>query len=118
MTTVYLAGPMTGHPDYNRAGFAEAERYARAQGWDVASPQNTDPTHDGPCPAGDRHTTAAGSHPYPCWVRASLRMMLDCDAVLMLPGWRRSRGANLEHTVALGCDMPVHHLPDPAGDAR
>lgn len=109
--TVYLAGPMTGYPAFNRAGFDFAERYAAEQGWTVASPQNTDPTHYGPCPDGERHTTTAGSHPHPCWVRASLRMMLDCDAVLMLPGWQESRGARLEHVVAEGCGMPVHLMP-------
>lgn len=108
---VYLAGPMTGYPEFNATGFAEGERYAKSQGWDVASPQNTDPAHEGLCPDGDRHTTDAGSHPYPCWIKASLRMMLDCDAVLMLPGWEKSRGARLERSVAETCSMPVHEMP-------
>ena len=107
---VYLAGPMTGHPDHNAAGFAAAEDYALAQGWEIASPRRTDPAHDGPCPAGEPHTAAAGSHPYPCWLKASLRMMLDCDAVLMLPGWQHSHGARLERTVAEACGVPVDEM--------
>lgn len=110
MTTVYLAGPMTGYPDYNRGGFEAAERYAVERGWRPVSPQNTDPSHAGTCPDGERHTTAAGSHPYPCWIKSSLRMMLGCDAVLMLPGWEKSRGASLERVVAEGCAMRVYEM--------
>ncbi|MDG4795044.1 DUF4406 domain-containing protein [Micromonospora sp. WMMD1082] len=108
-TTVYLAGPMTGYPDFNRQGFAVAARYALAHDWKVRSPQDTDPTHTGPCPDGERQTTA-GSHPHPCWVRASLRKMLDCDGVLLLPGWQQSAGARLERAVAEGCAMPIVEL--------
>lgn len=107
---VYLAGPMTGLPDYNRAGFEEAERYATARGWTFASPRTTDPSHPGGCPQGELQSTAAGTHPYGCWVRASLRMLLACDEVLMLPGWEASRGACLEKAVAQACGMPIHHL--------
>lgn len=108
---VYLAGPMTGYPEFNRAGFEAGARYALGRGWQVLSPQDTDPSHDGLCPDGERHTTAAGSHPYPCWIRASLRMLLGADAVLLLPGWRASRGACLEYAVAQGCGMAVHEMP-------
>ncbi len=107
---VYLAGPMTGYPEFNRAGFAEGEGYALDRGWKVVSPQNTNPSHQGPCPTGERQTTAAGSHPYGCWVKASLRMLLDCDAVLMLPGWQASTGASLEHRVAHTSGMPVYEM--------
>jgi hypothetical protein len=110
VTRVYLTGPMTGCLDFNRAGFAAGKAYATGQGWTAVSPQTTDPSHDGPCPDGERHTTAAGSHPYSCWIKASLRLLLSCDAVLMLPGWPGSRGARLERSVAELCDMPVHDM--------
>jgi hypothetical protein len=108
---VYLAGPMTGWPDFNAVGFAAAELYAEARGWTPVSPHTTNPAHDGPCPPGERHTAGAGSHPYPCWVRASLRAMLTADAVLMLPGWQQSKGARREHAIAEWCEMPIHEMP-------
>ena len=36
-------------------------------------------------------------------MRADLRALLGCDAVYMLPGWRGSRGATVEHAVAGAC---------------
>lgn len=108
---VYLAGPMTGHADFNSLAFLDAEAYATDRGWKTVSPRTTDPSHAGDCPPGERHTTAAGSHPYTCWVRASLRMMLDCDAILLLPGWETSRGARIERDVAEACGMAVLFVP-------
>ncbi len=92
------------------------------RGWQVRSPRTTDPAHAGRCPAGERQSTAAGPHPYPCWVRASLRMMLECDSVLMLPGWQQSKGASLERLVAESSAMPTTELQqadlDASGEAK
>jgi nucleoside 2-deoxyribosyltransferase len=34
------------------------------------------------------------------WMRADLKALLDCDRVLMLPGWEDSRGACVERRLA------------------
>lgn len=111
---VYLAGPMSGVPEFNHVGFADAEAYAAERGWRVVSPRSTDPTHEGPCGGGEMQATAAGAHPWECWVKASLRMMLTCQAVLLLPGWQASRGARLERSVAESCGMHVMEMPEVA----
>lgn len=109
-TRVYLAGPMTGYADYNRPAFTAAAEHVRAQGWVPVNPHDTDPTHDGDCPSGDRH----GGHPNACWYAASLAVLASCDAVLMLPGWEQSEGARLEHDEARRLGLPVRLLAEVA----
>lgn len=103
---IYLAGAVTGRPDFNRAAFAHAAEQVTASGAHPVSPHDTPPTHAGECPPGPRFRSQGQSHPYPCWVRSGLRALLDCDAILLLDGWRRSRGARLEARVARVCGIP------------
>jgi nucleoside 2-deoxyribosyltransferase len=107
---VYLAGPMSGHPDFNAGLFHAGEVYARDKGWEPVNPHNAKPVHDGDCPAGETFTTGNGTHPYQCWMRADLKLLLDCDGVLMLPGWSRSRGAAMEEQVADICGIPICYM--------
>lgn len=109
--TTYLAGPMAGHPDYNAAGFAAAAEWARARGWAPVSPHDTDPTHGGGCPTGERHK----GHPNACWYAAGIRVMLGCQRVVMLPGWERSTGARIERAVAQVAGLPIVVCPDGGG---
>lgn len=93
MITLYIAGPMTGHDDYNRPAFHQAAAQLRGAGYHVISPAETP------------QSTAAPE--WADWTRASLKRMLDADAVATLPGWQTSRGARLEIHVAaqLGMDQ-------------
>ena len=92
MKKVYLAGAMSGLPEFNYPAFnAEAARI-RALGYDVENPaENTPP----PC------GTWQG------WMRLSLRQMLTCDAVAMLPGWGKSKGALIEYNLAKSLGMEI-----------
>lgn len=92
MTRVYIAGPMTGYPDLNFPAFHREAARLRSEGLEAINPAeiNADPT--------------AG------WVdcmRADIRELVTCDAILMLPGWEKSRGATLEHHIAAALGMQV-----------
>lgn len=89
---VYLAGPMTGLPDFNYPAFnAEAARL-RALGYHVENPaENQKPVPE----------------TWENYLRAALRQMLTCDAVLLLPGFQSSRGAMLEMNTAHALSMPI-----------
>lgn len=41
-------------------------------------------------------------------MRSCLVQMLRCDAVLMVPNWKESRGARVERWVALKAGLPVY----------
>lgn len=90
MRKIYLAGPMSGIPDFNYPAFnAEATRL-RALGFHVENPAENDHPAD---------QVWAG------YLRTALRQMLTCDAVALLPDWHYSPGATLEYNVARAIGM-------------
>jgi hypothetical protein len=51
MADLYIAGPMAGHYDLNRAAFARVADHLRDGGHSVVNPHDLAPhEHDGPCP--------------------------------------------------------------------
>lgn len=89
---IYIAGPMSGLPDFNYPAFHAAAAALRSHGHHVENPaENPMP----PC----------GS--WQGYMRMSLRQIADCDCLCMLPGWRSSRGARIEHGLALDLDLEV-----------
>lgn len=89
---IYVAGPMTGYSELNFPAFHAAADALRAQGHHVENPAeiNADPTAQ--------------------WLdcmRADIARLVTCEAVFMLPGWEKSRGANVEHSLAVGLGFEV-----------
>lgn len=89
---VYIAGPMTGLPSLNFPAFeAEAKRY-RARGCHVENPAEINPDV---------------TKPWEECMRLDIPRMLTCDTVVMLPGWQQSKGAKIEHDLALALGMAI-----------
>lgn len=92
MKRVYIAGPMTGYPELNFPAFHREAARLRALGLEVVNPAeiNRDPS--------------AG------WVecmRNDIRELVTCDVIALLPGWEKSRGATLEHHIAVALQLSV-----------
>lgn len=94
--SVYVAGPMTGIAEHNYPAFAAVAAELRGMDVEVVSPHEL---HDG-----DR----SRSHEY--YMRRNLRAMLECDELVLLPGWINSAGARLEVEVAAACGLRINEL--------
>jgi hypothetical protein len=99
MHKIFISGPMTGYEDYNRPAFFHMEDVLTKAGWDVANPANNG-VHE--------------NQPFYVHLRADFKMLLKCDAIFSLDGWKDSPGATMEYLVARNCGMPqldsLHHL--------
>lgn len=89
MAKCYVAGPMTGYPDLNYPKFAEVSARLRAMGFDVVSPAELNPA-----------TT-----PYREAMINDILALVQCDHIVMLDGWEKSKGATLEHHIAMVLDI-------------
>ena len=98
--TVYLSGPMTGLPDNNFPTFNAAASGLRMLGYNVVNPAELDTKVEG----------LGTDQAWRQYMRADIKYLLDCDAIVMLPGWNESRVATLEHLIAQGLQMPVMTL--------
>ena len=95
MKRVYISGPMTGIPEYNYPAFFAAEEVLLRAGYDVENPaKNPDPT----------------PKTWENFMRMAVRQLMDCDGVVLLPGWLESKGALVEVNLAKMIGMRVVSL--------
>ncbi|MFV9461685.1 DUF4406 domain-containing protein [Pseudomonas aeruginosa] len=101
MHRVDLSGPMTGIPDFNYPAFNAEEKRIRALGYFVENPAV--------------NMVYRGA-PWEAFMRDGIKRLMDCDILALLPGWERSRGANIERGLAITLGMRVvdaEALPPP-----
>lgn len=77
--TIYIAGPMSGKPDYNRAAFERARIHLEGKGHIVLNPASL--------PLG---------LPERAYMPICMAMLEQADAIYCLEGWEDSRGAMAE----------------------
>lgn len=95
VSRLYLAGPMRGYPRYNFDAFVAACRDLRGRGFTVISPHEMD-LELGFDPE-DEFTQADLEKAIPRDVEG----ILKSEAVVLLPGWEDSKGAQTELSIAL-----------------
>lgn len=82
---VFISGRVSGlKPDTVRKNFSKVESKYKKLGYDVINP------------------TKLCSRDW-CWIRCMyvcLRALYQCDFVYMIPNWKKSRGARIEHWFA------------------
>lgn len=99
---IYISGPMRSQPDMGRAAFAEAAAALRADGHDVYVPTE----QPGALQARDGDAVRRALADHLVW------LCVQADAVVVLPGWRTSRGTKAEVASAKALAIPVHELED------
>lgn len=88
----YISGPMTGILDFNFPEFKAKAAELRALGCDVVNPMEH----------GEDECTEWAD-----FLRKDIRLLVDCNAIHMLPGWTNSKGARLEHHIAVQLGFTV-----------
>jgi hypothetical protein len=94
---IYISGPMTGLPGLNFSAFNYAAETLRAAGYEVVNPAEVD--------QGENPTWAQ------C-MRKDIALLLQCDAIALLPGWWDSRGSRIEHNLAVELKMGAGTVAD------
>ena len=89
---IYIAGPMTGRPDLNFPAFFAAAHALRSMGLEVANPAELNP---------DPKT------PWIQCMRRDITELLTCDQIYLLRGWETSKGARLEHHIAVHLNLEL-----------
>ncbi|HCV5520694.1 TPA: DUF4406 domain-containing protein [Shigella sonnei] len=90
MTVIYIAGPMTGKPDFNRTAFTMTATRLKMQGHTVLNPATL--------PDGLR---------YRDYMLIGSAMLHCADVIYLLDGWEDSPGAKEEHATALKLNLII-----------
>lgn len=88
---IYISGPIAGY-DMNerKLAFLKVQHQLESLGYQPVNP------FDNGVPD-DEH--------WRVHMRADIRMLLDCGAIFMMPGWELSKGCKLELDVATSCGI-------------
>lgn len=89
---MYIAGPMSGIPEFNYPAFHVAAKALRAVGYTVVNPAEISPEQ---------------GNDWVYYMRRDIPAMLTCESIFLLKGWENSKGATLEKHIAEALGMLV-----------
>jgi hypothetical protein len=88
----YISGKITGLTiEEARENFREASLHARFLGYEPVNPMNI---------VSDTEEPKSEKDKWSWYMKADLKEMMDCDAILMQDNWEDSKGAIIEHNLA------------------
>lgn len=89
---IYISGPMTGRPEFNYPAFHAVAAELRAVGHHVENPAEN---HEPECKS------------WSGYMRLALAQLVFCEAIYMLRGWERSKGARIEFDLAKALNIEL-----------
>lgn len=92
----YLSGPITGKKNYKGLFSFTEELVKLCDALRIYNPASDIPD----------------SFSYEEAMKRCVTALAEYDTIVMLPGWHTSKGARLEHDIALACGMDVVNLAD------
>jgi hypothetical protein len=110
--SIYVAGPMSGYPEFNFPAFFSAADKLKSEGWTVFNPAakdqevELDPTA---VKTGDAALAVAKGFDFREAYMWDLDKVVNGDGIYMLKGWEQSPGARGEHAAAV---VMQKHYPD------
>ncbi|TIT86795.1 MAG: DUF4406 domain-containing protein [Mesorhizobium sp.] len=90
MSRVYIAGPMTDMPDFNRPAFRREAERLNSEGYAVLNP-----------------ATLPDGLSQAQYMDICIAMVRCANTVFMLQGWEKSAGARAEHAMAEKLDLEI-----------
>lgn len=94
--SVFIAGPMSGKPNYNFEAFDKAELHLEELGY-----RTFNPAHLGRVALSKYGDVPYGSHSYKELLAATIKAVVQSDCIYLLKGWENSRGAKQELSTAI-----------------
>lgn len=114
---IYVAGPMRGIPEFNFPAFNAAAAMLREEGHTVFNPAEKDNERHGKDISKGNATgdekLATELHGFNLRVALGDDLAWICaeaDAVAVLPGWEKSKGAIAEHATAVALGLTIMRL--------
>jgi hypothetical protein len=107
---IYIAGPMSGLPEFNFPAFFKKQKELEAQGWTVFNPaaKDEEAALDAEARAtGDARLAVDKGFDFREAFTWDMNRVIEGDAIYMLRGWQFSPGATAEHACAVA--MKKHY---------
>lgn len=95
---LYICGAMSGIKDHNFPAFFSMEEKLQGLGYETENPAT--------------QGEETSEKPWEYFLKRDIPLMLGCDAILVLDGWKQSKGASLEVKTALAVNMKIFELED------
>jgi hypothetical protein len=90
---IYIAGPMTGHPNNNWDAFFQKEKDLQSEGWITVNPARMDKELG-------LEPGVMGAYSYEECASRDIVALYQCNAIYMLANWQTSKGACWERALA------------------
>ncbi len=113
--TLYVCGPMTGIPQFNFPLFDATSKQLRKEGYTIFSPAEMDDKETRrmalKSPDGAPGSGSSKGETWGDFLARDVKIVADkVDAIVVLPGWNKSKGARLETFIAFLCNKPVYYF--------
>ena len=121
---VYIAGPMTGIPQFNYPHFSDVAKMLREEGFQVVSPAEMDDPEvraiSLASPDGNLDTIESHGMTHGQFLARDVELIADdgIEAVAVLNGWENSSGARHETFVAFLNHLPIYRWANLAMNAQ
>lgn len=101
---IYISGPMSGLPDFNRPAFREMEKLLMETfGCQVLNPARITDEH-----VAQHHPDLEQRQLYRAYIQHDLELLFSATGVVVLEGYENSKGAMAELGVAICLRLPYY----------